>query len=67
MLSSTRLGANETPEQRPQAVSLQDAIAADYPGATHVYVEDSGHYIQRDKPDVVVDAIRKLAGCPWTS
>ena len=64
VLSSTRLGANETPEQRAQAVSLQDAIAADYPHATHVYVEDSGHYIQRDKPDVVVDAIRKLAGCP---
>lgn len=63
VLSSTRLGANETPEQRAQAVSLQDSIAADYPGATHVYVEDSGHYIQRDKPDVVVDAIRKLAGC----
>jgi pimeloyl-ACP methyl ester carboxylesterase len=63
VLSSTRLSANETPEQRAQAVSMQDAIAADFPSATHVYVQDSGHYIQRDKPDVVVDAIRKLAGC----
>jgi pimeloyl-ACP methyl ester carboxylesterase len=63
VLSSTRLGANETPEQRAQAVSLQDAIAAEFPGARHVYVEDSGHYIQRDKPDVVVDSIRQMAGC----
>jgi pimeloyl-ACP methyl ester carboxylesterase len=28
-----------------------------------VYVENSGHYIQRDQPDVVVNAVRELAGC----
>jgi pimeloyl-ACP methyl ester carboxylesterase len=63
VLSSTRLGADETAEQRAQAVSLQNNIAADFPGARHVYVEDSGHYIQRDKPTVVIDAIRDVAGC----
>jgi pimeloyl-ACP methyl ester carboxylesterase len=63
VLSSTRLGANETADQRAQAVTLQNAIAADFPGAQHVYVENSGHYIQRDKPDVVIDAIRQVAGC----
>jgi hypothetical protein len=26
-------------------------------------VADAGHYIQRDQPDVVVDAARQLAGC----
>jgi hypothetical protein len=28
-----------------------------------VFVENSGHYIQRDKPGVVIDAIRDIAGC----
>jgi hypothetical protein len=28
-----------------------------------VRVADSGHYIQRDRPDVVVAAARELAGC----
>jgi pimeloyl-ACP methyl ester carboxylesterase len=63
VLSSTRLWAHETPDQRAQAVALQNSIAEDYPGARHVFVEDSGHYIQRDQPAVVIDAIRDLAGC----
>jgi pimeloyl-ACP methyl ester carboxylesterase len=42
---------------------MQDEIAEDFPNSRHVRVDDSGHYIQRDKPDVVVDAVRKLAGC----
>ena len=63
VLSSTRLVSGETAEQRAQAVALQNDIAADFPGARHLFVEDSGHYIQRDQPGVVVDAIRDLAGC----
>jgi pimeloyl-ACP methyl ester carboxylesterase len=63
VLSSTRVGARETADQRAQAVTLQNNIAADFPGARHVFVENSGHYIQRDKPAVVIDAIRDLAGC----
>ena len=63
VLSSTRPGVDETVGQRAQAVILQNNIAADFPGARHVFVEHSGHYIQRDSPAVVIDAIRDLAGC----
>jgi hypothetical protein len=28
-----------------------------------VRVSDSGHYIQRDRPDIVIEAARELAGC----
>ena len=63
VLSATRGGAKETSDQRAQAVALQNSIAGDFPGARHVFVADSGHYIQRDKPGIVIDAIRDVAGC----
>jgi pimeloyl-ACP methyl ester carboxylesterase len=63
VLSSTRIGPIETADQRALAVTLQNSIAADFPGARHVFVENSGHYIQRDRPAVVIDAIRDVAGC----
>jgi pimeloyl-ACP methyl ester carboxylesterase len=63
VLSSTRGPAGETPAGRALAARLQDEIAADFPSADHVRVNDSGHYIQRDHPEVVVEAARKLAGC----
>jgi pimeloyl-ACP methyl ester carboxylesterase len=66
VLSSTRFGPRATLDQRATAVALQNNIAADFPGARHMFVEDSGHYIQRDQPAVVIDAIRDLAGCAPT-
>ena len=63
VLSSTRVGPIETADQRALAVTLQNSIAADFPGARHVFVENSGHYIQRDRPAVVIEAIRDIAGC----
>jgi pimeloyl-ACP methyl ester carboxylesterase len=63
VLSSTRAPSGETPATRALSADMQDEIAADFPGASHVRVNDSGHYIQRDKPTVVVDAARRLAGC----
>jgi pimeloyl-ACP methyl ester carboxylesterase len=63
VLSSTRGPPGETPSNRALAARLQDEIAADFPSADHIRVNDSGHYIQRDQPDVVVHAARKLAGC----
>jgi pimeloyl-ACP methyl ester carboxylesterase len=63
VLSSTRGPTGETPAARALAARLQDEIAADFPSADHVRVNDSGHYIQRDHPEVVVEAARKLAGC----
>lgn len=66
VLSSTRGPTGETPSQRALAAELQDEIVADFPGARHVRVLDSGHYIQRDQPAVVVAAARRLAGCSTT-
>lgn len=63
VLSSTRAPSGETPASRALAADMQDEIAADFPGANHVRVIDSGHYIQRDQPQIVVEAARRLAGC----
>ena len=63
VLSSTRAPNGETPATRALSADMQDEIVADFPGASHVRVTDSGHYIQRDQPGVVVDAARRLAGC----
>jgi pimeloyl-ACP methyl ester carboxylesterase len=63
VLSATRSVRGETPASRVTAARLQEEIAADFPGARHVRVPESGHYIHRDRPDVVVNAARELAGC----
>jgi pimeloyl-ACP methyl ester carboxylesterase len=63
VLSSTRAPNGETPATRALSADMQDELVGDFPGADHIRVTDSGHYIQRDQPDVVVDAARRLAGC----
>ena len=63
VLSRTRPLQGETAASQALAEKLQDEIAAAFPEARHVRVDDSGHYIQRDRPDVVVAAARELAGC----
>jgi pimeloyl-ACP methyl ester carboxylesterase len=63
VLSSTRGPPGETGADRALAENLQNEIAGDFPGAEHIQVPDSGHYIQRDHPEVVVAAARELAGC----
>jgi pimeloyl-ACP methyl ester carboxylesterase len=63
VLSSTVGPKGETPVTRADAARKQDEIAADFPGAQHVRVEGAGHYIQRDRPEVVIEAARQLAGC----
>jgi pimeloyl-ACP methyl ester carboxylesterase len=63
VLSSTIGPKRETAEAREIASRMQDEIAADFPGAEHVRVSGAGHYIQRDQPEVVIDAARQLAGC----
>jgi pimeloyl-ACP methyl ester carboxylesterase len=67
VLSRTRALHGETPASQALADKLQQEIAAAFPAARHVRVDDSGHYIQRDRPDVVVAAARELAGCPATA
>jgi pimeloyl-ACP methyl ester carboxylesterase len=64
VLSSTRAAPRVTLAARLHEGELQDEIAADFPGSDHEQVDASGHYIQRDRPDVVVAAVRRLAGCP---
>ncbi len=63
VLSSTVGPRRATPAAIANAARLQDEIAADFPGARRVRVEGAGHYIQRDRPEVVIDAARQLAGC----
>jgi pimeloyl-ACP methyl ester carboxylesterase len=63
VLSSTVRPKNSTPASLERAVQLQGEIAADFPGARHVFVTGATHYIQRDKPEVVINAARELAGC----
>lgn len=63
VLSRTRALHGETPASQAMAENLQNDIAAAFPAARHVRVDDSGHYIQNDRPDVVVAAARELAGC----
>jgi len=64
VLSSTVGPKGATPASRALAARMQDEIAADFPGAQHMRVDGASHYIQRDKPEVVIDAVRQLAGCP---
>jgi pimeloyl-ACP methyl ester carboxylesterase len=63
VLSSTVAPKNGSADSQEHAAQLQDEIAADYPSARHVFVTGAGHYIQRDKPEVVINAARELAGC----
>ena len=62
VLSSTHGALGEAPVLRTQAARLQEDIAADFPAARQIRV-DSGHYIQRDQPEVVINSVRELAGC----
>lgn len=63
VLSSTVAPKHSTPESLARAAQLQGEIASDFKGSRHVFVTGTSHYIQRDKPEVVVNAARELAGC----
>ncbi|MEU7824809.1 alpha/beta hydrolase [Catellatospora sp. NPDC049133] len=38
----------------------QDALAAAIPGAQHVTVPDTSHYVQNQRPDAVIEAVREV-------
>jgi pimeloyl-ACP methyl ester carboxylesterase len=63
VLSSTRRLEGETAAGQAREVRLQEDLVREFPGAQHLRVTGSGHYIQRDRPEVVIAAARKLAGC----
>jgi pimeloyl-ACP methyl ester carboxylesterase len=43
-------------------LAAQDELAATYPNAEHITDTDATHYIHRDQPPLVVDAIRDVRG-----
>jgi pimeloyl-ACP methyl ester carboxylesterase len=63
VLSSTGVFRGETPAARVHAANLQESIVESFAGARHIRVDGSGHYIQKDRPDVVIKAVQELAGC----
>jgi pimeloyl-ACP methyl ester carboxylesterase len=60
VLSSSRAAPGETPAFRQLQRRLQDDIARDYKAVRHGFPLASGHYIQRDRPQDVIEAIRQL-------
>jgi len=63
VLSSTLAAPGETPTFRALQRRLQSEIASANHAVRHEFVAGSGHYIQRDRPEVVARAIEELAGC----
>jgi pimeloyl-ACP methyl ester carboxylesterase len=63
VLSSTRAAFGESAKFRALQATLQQEIAAAYATRRHESVSESGHYIQRDQPQTVINAARELAGC----
>jgi pimeloyl-ACP methyl ester carboxylesterase len=63
VLSSTRATTGETAAYRELAVQLQNEIAAAFATRRHEFVVNSGHYIQHDNPQAVINAARELARC----
>lgn len=63
VLSSTRAAPGETPAFRALMRRLQTEISKEYAAERPDFVAGSGHYIQRDQPQAVIEAIREMAGC----
>jgi pimeloyl-ACP methyl ester carboxylesterase len=49
-------GGHLTPEQ----LSEHEAIARSAERGRHIFAERSGHWVQLDRPDIVIDAIRQM-------
>jgi len=41
-------------------LEAQDALAATFPGATHITETSAGHYIHHDQPELVIDSIQEV-------
>jgi pimeloyl-ACP methyl ester carboxylesterase len=63
VLSSTQPSTGDTHAFRTLAAQLQKEIATAYVARRHDFVIGSGHYIQRDQPQQVINAARELGGC----
>lgn len=67
VLSSTRASAGETGAFQDLMRELQTEVAAAHATISHQFVAGAGHYIHRDRPEVVLDAIRAVTGCDATA
>jgi pimeloyl-ACP methyl ester carboxylesterase len=54
----------EGPDFAELKLKLHGEIVAQFVGAQHRILDDSGHYVQRDRPDAVVQAIRDVIARP---
>jgi pimeloyl-ACP methyl ester carboxylesterase len=48
-------------QQPPEHIALQRALAAGAVDGRHLVAEHSGHWVQFDEPEVIVDAIHQIA------
>ena len=48
-------------------LEMQDALARLSSRSKHIIAEKSGHYIQRDQPDLVIDSVRQVLEATRTS
>ncbi|GEM_PF-2161414 len=55
-----RLSAEDAGQIRAVTEELQAELAALSPNGRRVIVRDSGHYIQVEQPEAVIDAIRQV-------
>jgi pimeloyl-ACP methyl ester carboxylesterase len=65
ILTSTRFGASEQrgglrPEDKRLWAELHAGWLKQVPGARHILTDQSGHYIQWEEPELVIDAIRGM-------
>jgi pimeloyl-ACP methyl ester carboxylesterase len=60
VLTAEKSSLLETPAMRKQWLEFQADLAGMSTGAKHQVVEGSGHFIHRDKPQVVIDEITSL-------
>jgi pimeloyl-ACP methyl ester carboxylesterase len=65
VLSRSRSTWGNTPAFQALAAELQVELADTYAARRHEFVIDSGHYIQLDQPQAVINAVRELVGCDF--
>ncbi len=62
VLTSEKQGGSETPATRRQWLRFQRDLASLSEKSEQRIVKTSGHFVYLDRPDVVIQAIQKLAG-----
>jgi pimeloyl-ACP methyl ester carboxylesterase len=50
----------DSPESMAHKQFLHNQLAAQVPGGKHILAEQSGHYIQYDQPELIINAIQEM-------